>query len=224
MGSHPARAGIMSQPRSVLEAQISALEQIVDSRREARCRELLESARRSAKSTLKQEHQESRLRVRAAIQQERKLLEEDLAATRARIVTLNRERHQKADKTRLAHAWTALREALHERWKNSDHRRRWISLLIRDALARLSGEPWQIEHPPDWNSTELSRFSSEIARHCAGKQPEFFSKEEVRAGMRVVAGGASLDGTTEGLLADSTRIEAELLAMLRWVDGRGSAS
>lgn len=210
----------MIRPRSVLEAQISALEQVVEIRREARCRELLENARRGAESTLKQSRQENRSRVRAAIQRERKLLEENLAAARARIATLNRERHQKVDKTSLAHAWTELREALHERWQDPDHRRLWISSLIQDALARLPGEPWHIEHPPGWNSTELSSSSGEIAGHCNGKPPRFAGRDDVRAGIRIVAGGASFDGTEEGLLADTTRIEAELLAMLRNGDTR----
>ena len=117
----------MSEPGSVLNAQVSALEEVVHSSREARCRELLEEARRNAVDTVKRAHQENRARMRAAIEEQRKRMEETLAATRARIATRERQRRQQADKERLSLAWSRLEEVLHERWQDAESRRRWNS-------------------------------------------------------------------------------------------------
>ena len=211
----------MSEPSSVLDAQVNALEEVVESSREARCRELLEEARRSAVETVKRAHQENRARMRAAIEEQRKRMEETLAATRARLATRERQHRQQADQERLSLAWLRLKEVLLERWQDADCRRRWVLGLIEEALAHLPRDLWRIEHPQRFDPNELSSVNQQIAEHCGGKPADFAINKGIDAGLRIAAGGARVDGTIEGLLTDRNRIEAELLALLRQ-NGQGA--
>ncbi len=212
----------MNKQGSVLDAQVNALEEVVESSRDARCRQLLEDAQRSAEETVKRSHRDNRARMRTAIEEQRKHMEETLAATRARLATRTRQRMQQADMKRLDHAWARLGEALLERWQDADSRRQWILGLVEEALAHLPGDPWRIEYPQDFDPAELASITERIAQHCGGEPADFVAREDARAGLRIVAGGACVDGTVEGLLTDRNRVEAELLAMLRANDKDGS--
>ncbi len=205
----------MNKPDSVLDAQVNALEEVVESTQESRCRKLLEDARRNAQETMKLAHQENRARMRAAIEEQRKRMEETLAATRARLATRERQRRQQADKKRLTLAWSRLNESLLERWRDAESRRRWTQGLIEEALSHLPGDPWRIEHPRDFNPSELASSRESITEHCGGEPADLVIDESIGAGLRIVAGGACVDGSVEGLLTDKNRVEAELLALLR---------
>ena len=205
----------MSDPGSILDAQVSALEQVVEASSEARCKELLEEARRNAAETVKRAHRENRARMRATIEEQRKRMEETLAATRARIATRERQRRQQADKERLRMAWSRLEEILLARWQDANYRGRWIQAVLDEALVRLPGDSWRIEHPAGFDPAELSSMIAQISNRCGGEAPTFGSHESVHAGLRIVAGGARVDGTVDGLLTDRGRVEAELLALLR---------
>lgn len=205
----------MSEPGSVLDAQVNALGEVVESSRDARCRELLDDARRGAEATVKRAHRDSRARMRATIEEQRIGMQESLAATRARLATRARQRRQELDREYLGRAWVRLGEVLHERWQDVDARRRWILGLVEVALARLPGEPWQIEHSRSFDPAELAGLGKRVAEHCGGEPPAFVVHESIEAGLRIVAGGARIDGTAEGLLTDKHRVEAELLAVLR---------
>lgn len=205
----------MSEPGSVLDAQVSALEEVVASSRDERCRELLEDAQLRAEESVKQAHRDNRARMRAAIEEQRKTMEVTLAATRARLATRARQRKQQADRENLDHAWARLGDILLERWQDADSRRQWILGLVEAALAHLPGDPWRIEHPQGFDPAELASITQRIADHCDGEAADFVAGEDARAGLRIVAGGACVDGTVEGLLTDRDRVEAELLALLR---------
>lgn len=211
----------MSEPSSVLNAQVTALEELVESSREARCRQLLEDAKRGAAETVKRAHRDNRARMRAAIEAQRKHMQETLAATRARLATRARQQRQQADTALLALAWSQLGEVLLERWQDRNCRRLWILSLIQEALARLPGDRWRIEHPQDFDPDQLSSMNARISKHCGRKPPDFVTVSSIRAGLRILAGGACVDGTVEGLLMDRARVEAELLAMLRDHHGHG---
>lgn len=212
----------MNESGSVLDAQVTALEDVVETSREARCHQLLEDAKRGVKETVKRAHRENRARMRAAIEEQRKDMEETLAATRARLATRARQRQQQADKERLDHAWARLGKVLLERWQDADIRRQWILGLVEEALAHLPGDPWRIEHPQGFDPAELASITKRIAEHCGGEPADFVAVEVARAGLRIIAGGACMDGTVEGLLTDRNRVEAELLAALRTNDEDGS--
>ena len=208
----------MSDPGSVLDAQVEALEALVESTREERCQRLLEDAKRGVKETVKRAHRENRVRMRAAIDEQRKHMEEVFAATRARLATRARQQQQQSDKEQLSLAWARLGEVLLECWQDAGCRRRWILGLAEEALARLPGDPWRIEHPGDFDPTELSGMNERITQHCDGEAADFAIVEKLRAGLRIVAGGACVDGTLAGLLIDRNRVEAELLGFLRDYD------
>lgn len=205
----------MSAPESVLDAQVNALQKLVESTQEARCRELREDAQRRVKETVRRAHKENRARMRAAINEQRERMEDTLAATRARLATRARQRRQSADKERLELAWSRLHEVLLERWRDARCRQRWALGLVEEALVHLPGERWRIEHPKDMNPAELSSMNQRITDHCGGEPPELVGSENLPAGLRIIADGACLDGTVEGLLTDRSRVEAELLALLR---------
>ena len=205
----------MSEPGSILKAQVNALEELVESSRKERCGQLLEDAKRGVKETVKRAHQENRARMRAAIEEQRKLMEETLAATRARLATRARQQQQQLDKEQLNAAWSRLRDALLERWQDAACRQRWILGLVEEALAYLPAEPWTIEHPRDFDPTELSSMNERITEHCGGEHPDFAIADDLQAGLRIRAGGACVDGTLPGLFVDRNRVEAELLALLR---------
>ncbi len=205
----------MSEPGSVLDAQVTALEELVESTQQARCRKLLEDARRGAEETMKRAHRDNRARMRVAIEAQRKRMEETLAATRARLATRVRQHRQQADKAHLALAWSRLGKILLERWHDPNCRRLWILSLTEEALAHLPGDPWRIEHPQGFESAELSSMNERISEHCGGEPPGFVIVPSIRAGLRILADGVCVDGTAEGLLIDRARVEAELVAMLR---------
>jgi hypothetical protein len=205
----------MSEPRGVLQAQVNALEELVESTREEHCRRLMEDAKRGVQETVRRAHRENRARMRAAIEEQRKRMEETLAATRARLATRARQQQQRLDEEQLRLAWPPLGDALLERWRDPACRRRWILGLVDEALARLPREAWRIEHPRDFNPAELSAVNERIGEHCGGKSSDFAAIDNLRAGLRISAGGACVDGTSAGLLTDRNRIEAELLALLR---------
>ena len=205
----------MSEPGSVLDAQVNALEELVESTRAERCRQLMEDAKRGARETVKRAHRENRARMRAAIEEQRKRMEETLASTRARLATRARQQRQQVDKEHLASAWSRLGENLLDRWQDANCRNRWILGLVEQALAHLPGEPWKVEHPRDFDPSELSSMNERITEHCGGEPADFAVAENIRAGLRIVVDGACVDGTLEGLLIDRNRIEAELLAALR---------
>lgn len=209
----------MNEPRSVVDAVVRALEEVVESSREARCQQLTEDARRRAQEIVKTAHRENRARMRTAIDQQRESMEEALATTRARLSTRARERLHHVDRDRLERARARLGEVLLERWQDTDSRQRWILGLIESALSYLPGGTWRIEHPGDFDLDDLAGVNERIALHCGGNPPDFAVRDSARVGLRIAVDGAVLDGTMEGLLADRTRIDAELLASLRLDDG-----
>ena len=151
--------------------------------------------------------------MHAAVEEERLRANQRIAAARAQVQTRLRQRAHQTALLLLHHGWDHLHQALIERWKAPETRSRWIAALGRQALHTLPRQAWKIHHPPGWDTAEASTLCERIAGHC-GVKPSFEADNEIGAGLRLVTDGACLDGTLEGLLADRSAIEAQLLAQL----------
>ncbi len=203
----------MSEPHSVLDAQVETLLDLVERHRAERCNQLLAQAQERRHSLLAQAYGEARARMHEAIVTERRRGNEKLDATRAQLETRARQQQHRTALLLLRQGWELLGQAALQRWKAATQRRLWVRTLLRQAMQLLPRCAWVIEHPPGWDTAECAAQLEAIREHC-GVEPQLRADGQMHAGLRICADGACLDGTLEGLLADRDSIEAQLLAQL----------
>ena len=203
----------MSEPKSILDAQLRSLTELVDAYRDERCEAILDQARAQRDRYLQQAYREARDRMHDAIQEERTRARREIRAAEAHLQTRRRQRRHQAALDLLHRGWDQLREALAERWRDRDARAEWVEALIDQACDQLPTSRWRIEHPPAWDPAEAEGLEARARKRC-GEPPEFQPDEAIRGGLRIRAADAVLDGTIEGLLTDRRSIEGELLAEL----------
>ncbi len=203
----------MSEPGSVLEAQMQTLLTLVEQHQRSRCEQVLATARAKRSEIIGQAHHDGRRRMHEAIDTERRNAREKLEATRAQLQTRARQQQHKSALLLLHRGWELLGEAVLLRWKSPPQRRQWVCALLQQAMALLPARQWIIEHPPGWDHGECAELLPPVCEHC-GSEPQLRANEQLHAGLRICADGACLDGTLAGLLADREAIEAQLLAQL----------
>ncbi|MFA7386467.1 MAG: hypothetical protein WCZ87_02265 [Thiohalobacteraceae bacterium] len=196
-----------------VQAPRDALIGLITATREARSSEILAQAREQAHARVRAAFHEARVRVSRAVEEERVRAHGMLALNEARLETHNRQRYQDAVQHMLARTRYRLDAALQARWQAPEQRRLWLGHLLEQALKSLPAAPWRIEHPPGWDDAELAPWRARIEAH-AGAVPTLHSDDRIAGGLRVQAGGASLDATIAGLLADERAVQARLLALL----------
>jgi len=201
----------MSAPEGVVATQIDALLELVEKHRRERCREIRERAEAQRHTLLQQAYRDARRAMHEAVVSERRRTQQKITATRAQLQTQMRQAKHKAELLLLHEGWEQLSEAVLERWKAPESRRIWIKALLKRALVALPARAWEVAHPPGCNPEEEIRCFDAVTEQC-GEPPRFVADEQLHAGLRICAGGACLDGTLEGLLADRVDIEAQLLA------------
>lgn len=202
----------MSEPKNIVDAQLKALLQLVEQHFENRCRQITEQAKTQAAALIGQAHREARHRMHEAIQRERARWDEKIQETRAHLWTLQCQRRQRANMLLLQQGWEKLYEILIQRWQKPNQRRLWVDALIDQAMTRLPGKMWRIEHPPDWPADERLHFSDRVTAHTGGQSVICVDVQDIVAGLRIRAHETCLDGTLEGLLANRKAIEGQLLA------------
>ena len=195
---------------------------------EAPCEALLELIHRSASdhadTVLSQAREQARERIRAAFREARQRVARAIAGERlrasgllanheAQLETHDRQRYQDAVQHLLTRARHRLGPALMARWARADGRQQWLEQLLDQAGRRLPRGTWTLEHPADWDPVEVRRWRDRIEA-ATGHAPAARACSELRAGVRILAGGACLDGTLDGLLADEGKVRARLLARL----------
>jgi vacuolar-type H+-ATPase subunit H len=190
-----------------------ALIELIAATRDARSAEIIDEARQQARARIRNAFHEARQRVGRALDEERVRARGLLAVNEARLETHNRQRYQDVVQHMLARARHRLGAALLARWQDPRQRRQWLEHLLGQALARLPKAHWEIEHPAGWDSAEIAAWLERIGEH-SGARPALKSTARIAAGLRIQAGGASLDGTLDGLLADERAVQAKLLAQL----------
>lgn len=190
-----------------------ALIELIVATRNARSAEILDQAREQAQARIRVGFHEARLRVSRAVDEERVRAHSLLAVNEARLETHNRQHYQDAVQYMLARTRHRLDTALLTRWQQPDGRRQWLDDLLAQALRRLPDATWLIEYPSTWDSSEISHWLDRIKTQT-GSAPTLRSDERIQGGLRIQAGGACLDGTIGGLLADERAVQARLLAQL----------
>lgn len=215
----------MTAPDTAVEAQLESLLKLVDQQRETRCRELIADAERRADELVREARHEARVRVQNAIKAERERLRTQVEATRAQIQTRTRQRRQQTALLLLERGWERLRHGLTQGWRDSLVRRAWTEAVVEQGLKVLPAAPWRIEHQSELDPAALGQLPSKIAE-TTGHSPTFVPDQDLEAGLRVLAAGACLDGTVEGLLANRPDVDARLLAELSrlFESGPGAAA
>ena len=88
-----------------------------------------------------------------------------------------------------------------------------MARCVRAALGSLPAGAWTLRHPPGWPPAEQQAVREELGREL-GAEPQCRGDAGIEAGLIIDSGGACLDGSLQGLLADRQRLEARLLALL----------
>jgi hypothetical protein len=198
---------------SIVDVQLQNLLDVVERKRDERCRMLLNEARGQAQQLLQQARHEARERLHGKVLDIREQARQQLASAQAQRQTRLRLQRHRADEALLARAWEPLGERLLQRWEQQGSRRLWIDNLVRQAREALLDLNWNIEHPLDWPEQEREALGRQLERDL-GSPPVFVAQPWIAAGLRICAGTACLDGTREGLLRSRTRIESLMLATL----------
>lgn len=203
----------MSQTETDIDTRLQHLLDVVERNRKERCNEVLDKARDQARQLVKQAYHDARKRLHSKVQATREDVRQRLTAAEAQRQTRARLERQNADRALLERAWEPLNEQLLNYWHEADTRRQWIDNLIQQASKNLVGQPWRIEHPADWPEEERTELLAELVK-TSGSVPEFSGKTTIKAGLRICAGDACVDGTRCGLLRSRSRIESIMLAKL----------
>lgn len=196
-----------------VEIPCEALLELIRSSASAHADTVLAQARGQARERIQAAFREARLGVARAIAGERLRASGLLASHKAQLETHDRQRYQDAVQHLLARARHRLDAALLERWARAGSRRQWLEQLLDQAGRCLPQGRWCLEHPADWDPTEVRHWRERIET-ASGHPPATRACDELRAGVRIRADGACLDGTLDGLLADEARVRARLLARL----------
>jgi len=99
---------------------------------------------------------------------------------------------------------------LARRWLEAPSRQAWVARVVREARAVLPPGRWRIEHARLWPQEERDSLGAELDR-ALGSPPEFMENDDIRAGLRISAGGNVIDGSLAGLVGDRADIGARLL-------------
>jgi hypothetical protein len=210
----------MSVDRGPAADRVQQLLAVVEQARDKRCAELMERAQTEARQVLKHARQKARVRLHHEVLQLREQFRRHLVLDQAGKDARLRQARQRADRELLEQSWQPLRDALIDRWQVSAGRRAWVDAVIDQALARLVGKDWQIEHPSDWPEQERQVVKQRL-RGLFGAEPVWVAEPSLPAGIRVRAEDTLVDGSCDGLLRDRNDIEARLLALMAEASGRG---
>ncbi len=201
------------KPEKSADAQVEHLLEVVNRHRDERCVKLRAQAREQAITMMHQAHARERARMHEHIVEIREKCRLRIAAARARNETLARLQLQQAGQLMLDQAREPLRDALIRRWQNESTRRLWIDALLDVAVRTLLVHDWRIEHPPAWPQVELDDLRLRL-HELGATATNFVGYDDIDAGLRIVASGASIDASLVGLLQRKTAIESVLMARL----------
>jgi len=197
---------------SLEERERSLLNLVAEERDEA-CRRILAEVERAARETLRQTHRKERAHLHRRIVEERARIQARIQAVEAERVTRER-RHQAQSSARiLEQAWPLLQLGLQRRWQDAVGRRQWVARCVAQARRSLPAGAWTIRPAGAWPAAEQQAVREQLTQ-ALGVEPQLRSDPDIEAGLIIDSGGACLDGSLQGLLADRHRLEARLLALL----------
>jgi hypothetical protein len=193
---------------------------LVEQSRERRCLALLEAADTEARSLLRSARRDALARVRRAVREQRERQRSALEAVGAELSTQLRLLQQQVLRRWLDEARPRLIEVLEAHWQDAGRRRHWLNAVIELATLVLpTSARWRLQFPAELERDELDRVLRSMTERV-GTEPELAATPELGPGLRIEAGGATVDGTIPGLLANLEQIEARLIAEL----GSGGAA
>ena len=176
------------------------------------CEAVAASAERDARELIGAAHRAARRRMHDSVLEIRQIMRRELNQAQAALETARRQHQQRCDFRLLEASWSLLGDALVRRWQDAPARQAWIASLVHQARHALPVGNWQVHHPVDWPTNERERLAADLS--AVGVTPQWIVDPRARAGLRLCAQGACLDGTAEGILADRAAIQAQLLAKL----------
>ena len=197
---------------SVEERELALL-RLVEEQRDETCRRILAEAEQSARDLLRRTHRKERAHLHRRVLEERERIQARLQAVEAERVTRERVEQARSSAGILGQAWPLLQVGLQRRWETTEGRRRWVERCLREALGSLPAGAWTLRHAPGWPAAEQQAAKEQLAK-ALGVEPQLRSDPAIEAGLVIDSGGACLDGSLRGLLADRQRLEARLLALL----------
>ncbi|HKJ10731.1 MAG TPA: hypothetical protein VKA76_16705 [Gammaproteobacteria bacterium] len=203
----------MNEQQADIREPLDALLELLQEHAEQRCQQIREEAEQQARELVRGAYREARQHVHKGIEEERWHANRRIEAARAQLETRNRQHYRDAVSHTLKRGWHRLERALAMRWRSADTRLLWVGSLVGRGLESLPQAAWRIEHPSDWSTPELGEWKPRIEAR-SGAPCVFVVDEDLSAGLRICAGGACLDGTLHGLMANREEIEAQLLAHL----------
>ena len=201
-------------PVSIVDAQVQRLLEIVSSYQQEQCSVLLEQAGQQSQQIIRYAYRDARMRLHRDIQDSRQHMQQELSATRAKLHTMMMQQRHRADQEFLAQSWELLVKKLVQRWQKPEYRRRWVQKVIDTASLVLLADQWDVAHPADWPDTERNHLK-ELVTNNTQRQLVLIPDAAIKAGIRISADGAVVDGSLEGMLTDRVRIESEVLAQCR---------
>jgi hypothetical protein len=197
---------------SVEERELALL-RLVEEQRDETCRRILAEAEQSARDLLRRTHRKERAHLHRRVLEERGRILARIQAVEAERVTRERVEQARSSAGILEQAWPLLGLALQRRWETAEGRRRWVARCVGEALGSLPAGAWIVRHTPGWPVAEQQAAREQLAQ-ALGVDPQLRSDPTIEAGLVIDSGGACLDGSLRGLLADRQRLEARLLALL----------
>ena len=197
---------------SVEERELALL-RLVEEQRDEACRRILAEAEQSARDVLRRTHRKERAHLHRRVLEERGRINGRIQAVEAERVTRERREQARSSAGILEQAWPLLQLGLQRRWETAEGRRRWVGRCLREALRSLPAGAWTVRHAPGWPVAEQQAARDQLAE-ALGVEPQLRGDPTIDAGLVIDSGGACLDASLRGLLADRQRLEARLLALL----------
>jgi len=207
----------MNQSEPDPQQNSETLEHLLDvvvENRDKRCLEIRKNAHSQVKDSIRRAHRRSRKRFRSHADSLRENLRVSETAAQARNQTQLRQQHHEIERAWLDTAWPLLNDAMLDLWNEVKSRRAWLNAAATLALSVLLEHRWLIEHPVNFSAEDAETLRKELTDKI-GEAPEMVPREDIEAGVRIIAHGTVVDATSKGLLQDKRGIEAILLARIK---------
>jgi hypothetical protein len=197
----------------VLDMQVYSLLARMHELRDRGCRQLREAAAADAQRLVAEARHRARQRVKDAVVEKRRRVEEHCRRVRVELESRRREERFAELGARLTEGLAALPAALEARWSRPDQRRGWCHHVLDGAAGVLRPGRWTLLAAPGLTGEEQEELVR-AAGAMAGEAVTLELREDLTAGLVVTHDGARYDGSVAGMTANHNAVRAALLAEL----------
>lgn len=190
-------------------ASEQALLALIEADRARQCAQIVGDAQARAAALRQQAQAQARQRMRQAFAEQRSCTQQQVAAAKSQWATQRRLHEQRRTAALLVLAWQRLPAALQALWQQGAARQAWVGSAVAAARTQMPGGPWHIVHAADWPAPEREALAAGLATAAS-----FAADAGIPAGLKIVAGGNTIDATAAGLMVDRNAVESQLLRML----------